>query len=222
MLAVVIASCEIAFWVVIGLGLTARYLMRRPRPGGVLLVCAPVVDLVLLVASVVDLRNGGEATLVHALAAIYIGVSIGFGHRMIAWADERFAFRFAGGPRPEKPLKYGRVAAGRQIADWLRHLLAWAVGSGLMLCGVLIVGDTERTKVLLYYAALWGLIVAIDAVITGIDIATALRHRDGAERSGRGDEVDQLLDPSEQFGLEVGVRVDAGQDVPPRRSHVGL
>src|SRR3954454_10305224 len=36
------------------------------------------------------------------------------------------------------------------------------------------------------------------------------------------DEVDELLDPAEQLGLEVGVRVDAGQDPLPRPRDVRL
>lgn len=181
MLAFVIAACEIAFWIVIAAGLTARYLLRRPRLGAVLLVCAPLVDLVLLAASVVDLRGGGEASVVHALAAIYLGVSVGFGHRMIAWADVRFAHRFAGGPAPVKPSKYGTAAARRQVVDWLRHLVAWSIGSGLMLGGVLLVGDRDRTEALLYYPAGWGIILLIDGIVAGSDVVTALRHRDRAD-----------------------------------------
>jgi hypothetical protein len=181
MLAALIAFCEVAFWAFLALGLTARYVLRRPRLGAILLVAAPSVDLVLLVASIVDLRGGGDASIVHALAAIYLGVSVGFGHAMIRWADVRFAHRFAGGPPPVKPSKYGTAAARRQIRDWLRHLVAWSVGSGLMLGGVLLVGDPDRTKVLLYYPAVWGVVLVVDAVITGFDVAAALARRDEAE-----------------------------------------
>ncbi len=100
MLAAVIVVNEIGFWVLVGSGLVARYLLRRPRLGAGLLVAAPLVDLVLLTVSVLDLRQGGDASIVHALAAIYIGVSVGFGNAMIRWADVRFAHRFAGGPAP--------------------------------------------------------------------------------------------------------------------------
>jgi hypothetical protein len=181
MLAALILVSEFAFWVFIALGLTARYLLRRPRLGAALLILAPFVDLVLLVASVLDLRGGGDASIVHALAAIYIGVSVGFGHSMIRWADARFAYRFAGGPRPVKPSKYGPAAARREVGNWLRHLLAYAVGSGLMLGGVLLVGDPDRTRVLLYYPGAWGIVLVIDAIITGFDVATALSGRDADE-----------------------------------------
>ena len=61
----VIVACEVGFWVVLLAGLVARYVLRRPRLGGALLVCVPLVDLALLVASVVDLRGGGEAGVGH-------------------------------------------------------------------------------------------------------------------------------------------------------------
>ena len=40
--------------------------------------------------------------------------------------------------------------------------------------------------------------------------------------SGRGDEVDELLDPAEERRLEVGVGVDAAEDVLPGPGDVGL
>ncbi len=59
---------------------------------------------------------------------------------------------------------------------WLRHLVAWSVGSALMLGGVLLVGDPDRTRVLLYYPAIWGVVLVIDAVVSGFDVAEALRR----------------------------------------------
>ena len=53
-----------------------------------------------LPATAIDLRGGADATGAHSLAALYLGFSIGYGHRMITWADTRFAHRFAGGPAP--------------------------------------------------------------------------------------------------------------------------
>lgn len=96
----IIVACEIGFWLMLIAGLVARYVARMPRLSTVFLVLTPLVDVVLLVATAIDLRSGGQASLAHALAAIYIGFSIAYGHRMIAWADVRFAHRFAGGPAP--------------------------------------------------------------------------------------------------------------------------
>lgn len=83
---IAIVVCEVAFWVAVLGGLTARYVLRRPRLGAAMLVAAPVVDLVLLTLVAVDLLRGGTASWHHGLAAIYIGASVAYGHRMIAWA----------------------------------------------------------------------------------------------------------------------------------------
>lgn len=180
MLYAVIIACEILFWVAVLSGLTARYLLRRPRLGAALLVCAPLVDLVLLAATVLDLRAGGEATLAHALAAVYIGVSVGFGHSMVRWADVRFAHRFAGGPAPESKPRVGRAHAAHERQGALRHLLAYAVGAGLLGVGILLVGDADRTQALLDVLRLWSIIAAADVVYS---LSYTIRPRpEGVER----------------------------------------
>ncbi|WP_416446041.1 hypothetical protein AB3K78_02960 [Leucobacter sp. HNU] len=114
MIYAIIIGCEIAFWVLIAAGLAARYLLRRPRLGIVLLALTPVVDLILLGAAAFDLRGGGRADFAHSLAAIYLGFSIAYGHRMIKWADVRFAHRFAGGRLPRSSAaRPTRSRAGR-------------------------------------------------------------------------------------------------------------
>lgn len=166
MLFAVIIACEVLFWVFVLGGLATRYLLRRPRLGAALLVAAPVADLVLLVAVVLDLRGGGTASTAHALAGVYIGVSVGFGHSMVRWADERFAHRFAGGPAPQPRPRTGRAHAGHERAGLVRHVVAWVVGSGLLWLAVLLVGDPARTEDLAAVARLWTLVVAVDAVIS--------------------------------------------------------
>lgn len=166
MLVALILACEVLFWVVIVAGLVARYLMRRPKLGAALLIAAPLVDLILLTATVLDLRNGAEAHLAHTLAAVYIGVSVGFGHSMIRWADVRFAHRFDGGPAPAPKPKYGTARAVREWKGWLQHLVAWSVGSGLMGLAILYVGDWDRTATFAYSIRNWGVILLIDLVIS--------------------------------------------------------
>ncbi|WP_337484736.1 hypothetical protein [Paenibacillus sp. OSY-SE] len=95
-----ILACEIGFWVFILLGLFARYRLRQRTLGSVLLFCTPLIDILLIVFTIIDLKNGAAATTFHGLAAVYVGVSIAFGKRMIQWADDRFAHLFAGAPRP--------------------------------------------------------------------------------------------------------------------------
>jgi hypothetical protein len=161
-----IVAAEIAFWSILLAGLVARYALGRPRLGLALLVATPFVDLLLLAATTIDLRRGGEAALPHAVAAVYIGVSIAWGHRMIDWADARFAHRFARGPAPERPPRTGRAHAARERREWLRHLLAWATGTALLGLGVLVVGDLDRTWALVNVAVLWTLVLTIDFLIS--------------------------------------------------------
>lgn len=155
---VVIVACEVGLWVVLGAGLFARYVLRMRRVSGVLLVCTPLVDLVLLVATVFDLRSGGEAKSVHGLAAIYLGVSVAFGHSMLRWADQRFAHRFAGGPPPWRPPKKGSAKVRYEWREWGKFALAWAVACVLMLALMFVVGEPARTQ------ALWGQIHGMTVV----------------------------------------------------------
>lgn len=145
MLLAIIVACEIGFWVVLGAGLVARYLLRRRRLGAVLLVCVPLVDLVLLVATVLDLRRGASANFTHGLAAVYLGFSVAFGPSMVRWADQRFAQRFAGGPPPWKPPKRGPERVRYEWRGWGKAVGAWAIACALLGLAVLLVDDAERT-----------------------------------------------------------------------------
>ncbi|GAA0225879.1 hypothetical protein [Cryptosporangium japonicum] len=147
MVAVIIA-CEIGFWVVLGAGLAARYLLRRKRLGAALLVATAFVDLVALVAAVVDLRGGATADWSHGLAALYIGFSVAFGPTLVRWADERFAHRFAGGPVPTKPPRYGTQRAVYEWKLWLRAVIACGISGALLFGAIRLVDDAERTEAL--------------------------------------------------------------------------
>ncbi len=153
MLLALIVACEIGFWVVLGAGLAARYLLRLRRVSKVLLISVPLVDVVLLVATIVDLRRGADPQWGHGLAAIYIGFSVAFGHSMISWADQRFAHRFAGGPPPQRPAKYGPAKLRYEWVSFGRAMLGWAVAALLLGAGYLLVGDHERAEPLLAWAA---------------------------------------------------------------------
>lgn len=109
-----IIACEIGFWIFVISGLVARYIFMKKKLSSILLICTPLVDIILLVATYIDLLNGAVADFIHGLAAIYIGVSVAFGKQMIAWADRQFAYRFAGAPRPKKNKKiWDGICKGR-------------------------------------------------------------------------------------------------------------
>ena len=161
MLIAIIVACEVAFWAVLGAGLVARYLLDRRRLGAILLACVPLVDLVLLVASVIDLAGGATADFKHGLAAAYIGFSVAFGHSAIRWADQRFAHRFAGGPPPWRPPCGGRERAHYEWREFGKASLAWAVSCVLLLAAIAIVGDADRTEALVGWIARLSLILGI-------------------------------------------------------------
>lgn len=161
-----IIACEIGFWVIVLAGLMTRYVWKKKKAGAVLLLLTPVVDLVLLGATILDIRQGTEANFMHGLAAVYIGATVAFGHRMIQWADERFAYRFAGGPEPVRKPRTGRGHAAAERSGWYRHLLAWVVGSALLAGMILLIGDAERSEALKLWIVRWALVLGIDFVIS--------------------------------------------------------
>ena len=166
MVVAVIIAAEIAFWLLLVSGLVARYGFGRPRFGIALLVATPLVDLALLAATTIDLRRGGEAALPHALAAVYIGVSVAWGKRIVSWTDARFAYRFAGAAPPVRPPRAGRAHVAHQRGEWLRHLFAWVTGTALLGLGVLLVDDPDRSWALVNVAALWTIVLVIDFAIS--------------------------------------------------------
>ncbi|MEV4199618.1 hypothetical protein [Micromonospora globbae] len=161
-----IIACEIGFWVLLLAGLTARYPLRAKTLSAVLLVCVPLVDVVLLALSVIDLRGGGQASTAHGLAAIYIGVSVAFGRQMVRWADQRFAHRFAGGPAPVRPPRHGREHAAHERRQWLRHVVAYVVAVAVMGLFTVLVGDYERVAPMWGPMGVWGIVVVIDFLIS--------------------------------------------------------
>lgn len=144
----VIAACEVGFWVLLVLGLAVRYLLRWRRTSTVLLVSVPLVDLVLLGFTVIDLSDGGKATIPHGLAAIFLGCSVAFGHSMMRWADQRFSHRFAGGPPPWKPPKDGRERIVYEWREWGKFMLAFGIAGGVIALLTFVVSTPENTTVL--------------------------------------------------------------------------
>lgn len=160
-----IVASEIGFWVVILLGLFARYVLKRQKLGLILLALTPVIDLILLITTSIDLYGGATATTAHAVAAVYIGVSIAFGKDMIAWADERFRYYVA--KQGAKPMKrYGLEYAKHYLKSWIRHVLAYLIGAGLLFGLIYLIDDASRTEALSGVLRLWTAILGIDLIIT--------------------------------------------------------
>jgi hypothetical protein len=158
----VIIACEVGFWVAVVSGLAARYILGARRLGTALLLCAPLIDVVLLVAVTVHLSTGAAASWHHGLAALYIGFSITYGHRMVAWADIRFARRFAGGPAQSKLA--GMRYTQRCWGDFLRTLGAAVIAGGILAAITWWIDDPARTGALTGWNGILGIAVAAEFV----------------------------------------------------------
>ena len=152
-MAAVVAAGEIGFWVFIAAGLAARYLLKLRRTSVVLLAMTPVIDVVVLVATMIDLAGGGRASWTHGLAAIYLGFSVVFGPSMIRWADVRFAHRFAGGPPPVK--RGGTDRLRHEWREWGKCLIACAIAAVVLAVLILVVGTPEQTTALWSGGGAW-------------------------------------------------------------------
>ncbi|MFI2368978.1 hypothetical protein [Streptomyces sp. NPDC018833] len=145
MIVTLIVVCEVGFWVLLAAGLATRYLLKMPRTGAALLLCEPLLEVVLLVATAVDLENGAEPSWKHGLAALYIGYTVGHGHRTVQWLDGHAAHRFGGAPPPVKPPRYGMARAKHEGRVWLGTLIAAGVTTVLLQIAIWYVGDASRT-----------------------------------------------------------------------------
>ncbi|GAB3714948.1 hypothetical protein [Mariniluteicoccus flavus] len=91
--------------------------------------------------------RGAEPTRPHAFAALYLGITVAFGRHIIDRTDARFHHRFAHGPKPLKAPK-GSTAEVREIwQDWLRVLLAAAIGAVCLLIMIALAGWRVPTSI---------------------------------------------------------------------------
>lgn len=173
-----IVACEIGFWVLIALGLLARYPLGMPRLGLVLLALTPAVDVALLVFTVVDLRSGGQPGLAHGLAALYLGFSVMFGKRAIAWADRAYRRRVRG-ERVEEPADGSK--ARKEWVDFGRAIVAAGIAAAVLeLCVVIAGGGPEAQALREWYPRL-GLVLAIWFVTGPLWVMLSPRERQSAE-----------------------------------------
>jgi hypothetical protein len=144
-----ILACEVGFWVVLLAALAARYLLAKERLSRALLLCLPLVDVLLLAFTAMDLRGGSTATFAHGLAAAYLGFTFAFGGIAVKGADAHFAHRFAGGPVPAKAPSSGWQAVRYDFNLWGRCIVACMITMALVEAIVKFVGSSEATLPLL-------------------------------------------------------------------------
>ncbi|WP_328583541.1 hypothetical protein [Streptomyces sp. NBC_00370] len=165
MIVTLVVICEVGFWVLLAAGLLLRYAARKPRLGAAVLLLVPLLEIVLLVGTVVDLKNGATPDWTHGVAALYIGYTVAYGHYTMKWIDARVAHRFFGGPPPVKPPRYGRARALHEAKLWLRTVLAVAVTAGLLQLAIWYVGDADSTGPLTDWQLSAARLVAIHGAI---------------------------------------------------------
>lgn len=159
-----ILACEIGFWFLIVLGFITRYVFKFKKLGFFFLALTPVIDFVLLISTSVDLYRGAIATEAHAIAAVYIGVSIAFGKSMIEWADIRFQYYVTKqGPKPVK--RFGIDYAKHYFKSWGLHVLAYLIGAGFLFGLISLINDSSRTEVLAGFLKVWTFVLGVDFFI---------------------------------------------------------
>ncbi|SDJ76935.1 hypothetical protein [Streptomyces indicus] len=164
MIVTLIIVCEVAFWVLLAGGLAFRYLLRMPRTGAAILLCEPLLEVLLLIVTAIDLKNGADPSAKHGIAALYIGYTVGHGHRTVKWLDRHAAHRFDGAPL-NRPPRYGLARARHEGKVWLGTVVAAAVASGLLFLAMLYIDDSSRTAPLETWQAIAWRAVAIHGLI---------------------------------------------------------
>jgi hypothetical protein len=143
---ILIVSCEAAFWLVLAAALATRYLLRRERLSRLMLIALPLVDVLLLIFTSLDLKSGTPATFAHGLATAYIGFTIAFGGILVTWADQHFAHRFVGGPLPVAAPKRGWPVVRYDLMLWLRCILAWVITLALLTSLIAYLDNAQVTE----------------------------------------------------------------------------
>lgn len=157
----VIVACEFGLWFLLGLGMLLRYLVRLRRTSTVVLASIPLLDVVLVVAVALDLNRGADVGMVHGLAGIYLGFSVAFGPSIVRWADARFAFRFAGGPRPVKVPKRGPERRAHLWREWYRVVTAATIASVTLFGLAVLFANPDQAQTLYWWIGRCWAIVGI-------------------------------------------------------------
>ena len=179
MLVFIIAG-EVLFWVFLLAGVCARYLLHWRTVSTILLVATPLIDIVIIVLTYIDLNRGAASDFSHGMAAFYVGFSVVFGPEAIARVDRRFARRHTDLSEAELPA----VPTRTSLEYWLRCLTASAITIALLVIGIAIAGWAD---------SFWLIYWTIVAVFTALAWGVVGPLRDRLRRSKR--ECEKSADP---------------------------
>jgi hypothetical protein len=161
MLLWLIIGCEIGFWVFLFAGLFVRYMLHLPKLGKAILLCVPLLDLILLCVTALDLHDGTTAEFAHGLAAVYLGFTVVYGGGVIKWLDQQVAYRFAAGEKPDQPPAVGWEHTRYEWKQWGKGVLAGIIAAALLFAAIAYVNQPERTLALNDWFAtiMWVLVI---------------------------------------------------------------
>jgi hypothetical protein len=197
-----IIACEVGFWVLLAAGLALRYLAKMPRTSVAVLLCEPLLEVVLLVVTAVDLKNGAQPDWKHGLAAVYIGFSAGMGHHMVTRADAWVAYRFAGGPRPAKAPRGGSARTAYEWKTAGRFTVASLIAIALLQAAIWYVGGDGSTDSLRMWQQKMLYVIGINVIIA---LSYTLFPKKVAEAKAKPSVLDRLLRPaSDRPGAHTG------------------
>lgn len=146
-----IVACELGFWIILLLALATRYLLRRESWSRALFIALPLVDVLLLSFTALDLREGTLPTFAHGLAAAYLGFTVAFGGLAVRWADAHFAYRFAGGRKPGRDPLRGWPLVRHELILWGRCIVACVITMVLIQVLAEFVGNKDAVQSLLVW-----------------------------------------------------------------------
>lgn len=153
-----IIACEISFWVVLALGLFVRFVLNLNSLSKFILLCVPLLDIALLIATVFDLNNDKPAEFAHGLAAVYLGFTVVYGHSIIQWADSYVSYKFYSGKNP-KNIDHGWSYAKFEWQQWLKAVLACGIAAILLSIAIFFIDNPENTEALIeWYSILISLL----------------------------------------------------------------
>lgn len=132
---------------VLALGLFVRFVLNLSTLSKYILLCVPLLDIALLVATIIDLDSGKPAEFAHGLAAAYLGFTVIFGHSIIQWADGYVSYKFYNGKNLTTTV-HGWAYAKYEWGQWLKGLLACVIAAVLLFIAILYIDNPKRTEAL--------------------------------------------------------------------------
>ena len=142
-----IIFCEVGFWICLALGLFSRYYIKHEKLSKGFLYSIPVLDIVLLVATTIDLHQGSMAQFAHGLAAAYLGFTLVFGKSVIKWADHKVQTTFYNALDYQEQ-RYGFDYAKLEWRSWLKAVLACSIAAIFLYVAIYFVNDPIKTEAL--------------------------------------------------------------------------